>query len=126
MGFVKERGRLSMGAGRSDDAMAKALDHLLDVHCDQRLVLDDHNVRRDLPRYLSAGLRHQLTEFLEVYIKDFCSLFVIETLDGNEHESLSRARGQRGKICRRTTLPPIERLFVGHANRHGCEQLREK
>ena len=62
--LVEQRRRLGMGARRADDAMAKALDHLLDVHGDQRLVLDDQDVGRHLARNLVAGLRQQRGELL--------------------------------------------------------------
>ncbi len=41
-----ERDRLVVGAGDADDPVAEALDQLLDVHGDQRLVLDDQDVGR--------------------------------------------------------------------------------
>ena len=51
-----------MRAGDAVDPMAERLDQALDVHGDQRLVLDDEHVGRDLLGDLAAGLVDELRD----------------------------------------------------------------
>ena len=83
-----------MGARRADDAVAEALDHLLDVHGDQRLVFDDQDVGRHLARDLAARLADQGGEFGFGDIEDLGGLLVGEAFDRDQQEGLARARRQ--------------------------------
>ena len=52
---LRQRDRIRMGARDADDVMAKILDEAFEIHRDERLVLDDEHVGRDLGGHLAAG-----------------------------------------------------------------------
>ena len=101
----EQRHRLVVGAGDADDAVAEALDHLLDVHGDQRLVLDDEDVGRHLARDLAAGLAQQVGELARSDIEDLGGLLVGEAFDGDQQEGLARPRRQRARGWPRPAAP---------------------
>src|SRR4028119_2207781 len=58
--------RLRARARDADDVVAEALDQRLEIHRDQRLVLDDQNIGRHVGGKLASGLVDQLAHGLGV------------------------------------------------------------
>ena len=95
-----------MGARRADDPMAEALDHLLDVHGDQRLVLDDQDIGRDLARNFVARLAQAgSANSSSLDVENLGRLLLGEAFDRDQQERLARARGERGQIGGGALLP---------------------
>ena len=105
-----------MGARGADNAMPEAFDHLLDVHGNQRLVLDDQHIGRDLAGNLAACLGKQFGEFLFVGVEDFSCLVLAEAFHGDQQERLPRPRRDRVQIGGRPLLPCGLRMLLRHAD----------
>ena len=73
----------------------------LQVGGDQRLVLDDQHVGRDLPADLAVGLPQQLLDPAVRNLEDLGGLAAVEVLDGHQQEGLARLGRQRRQRARR-------------------------
>ena len=69
--WLGERHRLAVRARDADHPVAEAFDQGLDVHGDERLVLDDQDVGGDLGRKLAAGFFHQAAQRRQVDLEHF-------------------------------------------------------
>ena len=84
-----------MGARHPDDAMSRILHDRLEVHGDQRLVLDDEHVRRHLRRNLAAGLGDQLAQPFDGNVEHEGRVALVEPLHCGQQKSLPAQRRQR-------------------------------
>lgn len=82
--------------------MAQILDHRLDVHGNQRLILDDEHLRRNLLGDVSVRLVEKLVEFVLIDTENVGCLGAAELLDEDEQERLARKRRNRLQVARRT------------------------
>ncbi|MNL55878.1 hypothetical protein D3C87_1793230 [compost metagenome] len=78
--------------------MAEALDELLDVHGDQGLILDDHDLGGDLAGNLDRGLVEQGGEFVVTDREDFGGLGMAEPFHSHQQESLAGQGGEIGQV----------------------------
>ena len=88
--LLRELDRLAPRAGDPDDAVAEAGDDVLDVHGDQRLVLDDQHVGRHHRADLARRLVEQLGHALLVGPEDLGRLRDREAFDRGQEEGLAR------------------------------------
>src|SRR6185312_2786005 len=126
MGLAIQRDSFLVGSGDADDLVAERFDQLLDIHGDQRFVLDDEDFGRYLARNFARCLFEQLVEFAVGDIEDLGSLLVGEAFDGDQQEGLARPRGKIGEVACRALFPDEMRLWRRNTHRRGRKQLREE
>ncbi len=98
--------------------VAEILHHRFDVECNDRLVLDDEHLGRNLLGDLAAGLIQQPLDGLGGRAEDRGDFLEGETLYGPQQERLARQRRNRAKIAlggRRTGRRSVCRLRIGGA-----------
>ena len=81
-----------MGARDTRHAVAETLHKRLEVHGDQRLILDDENVGCGLLGDLLAGLANEVGHFLAGTVHDFGGLTSSEAFERGKKEGLARPR----------------------------------
>ena len=86
-----------VGARNGHDAMTQAFQDALQIQRDERFVLDDENVGRDLPADLGAGFLQQFVDAPLGHFQNAGGLRVAEAFDGDQQESLPAFRRQRGQ-----------------------------
>ena len=77
--------------------MAEPLHQCLQLHGNQRLVLDDQHVGGDLGCDLAAGQIDQLIEFGNIAVEDLRRFSGGKTFHRAEQECLARERRDRGR-----------------------------
>ena len=110
--------RLTAPARHSDHVVAEVLDDRLEIHGDDRLVLDDQDARGELMREIAGAAFEQGDETRGIDAHDRGRLALREALDGRQQKRLPDMRRQGGEV-------PIERRplgRVGEASRIGCDQ----
>jgi hypothetical protein len=105
--------------------MAQALDHLLDIHGDQRLVFDDEDIGSDLAGNLVARLDEKFGESLVSDAEDFGGFSLAEAFDRNQQEGLARQRRKRIKVGSCTLFPACRLIALRNADCDGCEEFGE-
>ena len=116
---------LGLGAGRADHAVSEAFHHFLDVHGNQRLVLDDEDVRGHLSRNLIARLDQQPGKLVLFHVEDFSGFGFAEPFDRDQQERLTRQGSQGVQIGGGALLPGGLRLGLRNADGDRREQLGE-
>ena len=84
--------RLGARARDAGDVVAEALDQGLEVHGDQRLVLDDQDVGRHVGGELAPGLLDEIAHHRHVDREDRGDLLLGKALEAGEQEGLTRQR----------------------------------
>ena len=95
---AEELERLGMGSGDAGDAVPERGHHVLDVHGDQRLVLDDHDRGGHLPRDLLGGKGEKRLDLGRVAFEDRGDLGAREALHRAEQEGLAGLRRHGAEI----------------------------
>ncbi len=88
-----------MGARDAGDGVAEFLDHRLDVERDDRLVLDDQHVGRDLLGDFLAGSLDQRAGLRGRDVHDRRDFIDRKALDGAQQEGLARTRRQSFEVA---------------------------
>ena len=114
----------------ADHLVAEALDQLLDVHGDQRLVLDDHDLGGHLAGNLHRGLVEQPGEFAGFGDENFGAFLVGKPFDGDQQERLARLWREVREIGGGTLLPGERPGGLGNTDggrgEEGGEELVER
>jgi hypothetical protein len=79
--------------------MPKAFNQAFQIHRDQRLVLDDKNIRRKFGRKLPAGLFNKIKQRRGIYVEDSSRLFFGKSFDGDQQERLAWLGGYLGEAA---------------------------
>ena len=112
-----------MRTGGAHDPVPEAFHHLLDVHRDQRLILDDQDIGRNLARDFVAGLGEQVGELCLARVQDFSRLVIGEALDRNQQEGLPGAWRQGAEIGGGALFPGGGSRFLRNADRYRGEEV---
>ncbi len=116
-----------MGPGNARHPVAQFLDDMLDVHRDQRLVLDDQDVGRDLAGNAFHGLLHKIIDPVRGNGEDFRGFRMGKAFDRRQEKSLAGRRRQYGEVGARPLFPGIGRLALGNIDLcgtvEGCKQF---
>ena len=126
MGLAEHRHSLAVGAGDARDAMAEAFNQLLDIHGDQRFVLDDEDVGRHLARNLHRGIVEQVVERRRADVEDFGRLGFGEPFHGDEQERLARQGREARQIASGPLFPGKTRGRRRYRHRRRGEELGEQ
>ena len=77
--------------------MAKIAHDALEMHADDRLILDDQHIGAGLPGDIGQRRRHQLAHGLGIYIEQPGGILDSEALHGAEQQRLPRQRHHGGQ-----------------------------
>jgi hypothetical protein len=79
------------------DVVAEIADDRLDIHRDDRLVLDDENLGTSLVLDLGQGIRDQIVDFAGIDLDQIRGVLRRETFHRGQQQRLTRQRGHPGE-----------------------------